>query len=415
MTDDAGSVLSVENLQPVGKCTPLRGSIGLAGIAIVLLCAALGSRPPYSVATMIMLPLIIICSLMASYWDWKTGQILRSAENIVEKYSQDAKDVEQKGGGSYYIDGFKKPSRKELENSERIIGLLDQVDSGLQPKRHVLVMVFSSGISLFLLLAFRLVYGAEHFRGYPPLLYFGPKYGDPSEESVSSIAFENEFKSYGHCVQGIIASMLVFPAVVGALSRTLRREGENKGIIFSNPSGSFMALSELTASCMTIYPSYNFVKQAILHYKVFATSSFTNNGMEWAMGFILGISLGLLVSAFIRKTIIRGHIDNPTTTRNLFFRKDHNRELIYGKFDEYPMNEAVVWVIFMVQILLGFLLTFSVYGASILLGHSWNSCEDQTDSCLNFVAEWPSNGLKYGLICIPGLTYILVVLLSNGA
>jgi hypothetical protein len=29
----------------------------------------------------------------------------------------------------------------------------------------------------------------------------------------------------------------------------------------------------------------------------FATSSFCNNGMEWALGFMIGLSLGLLISA----------------------------------------------------------------------------------------------------------------------
>ena len=50
-------------------------------------------------------------------------------------------------------------------------------------------------------------------------------------------------------------------------------------------------------SCLVaVYPTYNLVKRA-LDASAFAASSFSNNAAEWAMGFWLGLSLGVLVTA----------------------------------------------------------------------------------------------------------------------
>ena len=57
--------------------------------------------------------------------------------------------------------------------------------------------------------------------------------------------------------------------------------------------------SEVTriVSCfVAVYPTYNLVKRA-LDASAFAASSFSNNAAEWAMGFWLGLSLGVLVAA----------------------------------------------------------------------------------------------------------------------
>ena len=45
-----------------------------------------------------------------------------------------------------------------------------------------------------------------------------------------------------------------------------------------------------------VYPTYNLIKRA-LDASAFAASSFSNNSAEWAMGFWLGLSLGVLVAA----------------------------------------------------------------------------------------------------------------------
>merc|ERR1712232_1064695 len=45
---------------------------------------------------------------------------------------------------------------------------------------------------------------------------------------------------------------------------------------------------------VVVYPLYNVVKRLKLHGNYFAWCSFFNNGLEWAMGFFLGLSFGTL-------------------------------------------------------------------------------------------------------------------------
>jgi len=90
-------------------------------------------------------------------------------------------------------------------------------------------------------------------------------------------AFTPSFNSFGHCVQGTLSILLV-PAVEAAMPEWTR------------PVAWF-------APCfVAVYPTYNLVKRA-LDASAFAASSFSNNGAEWAMGFWLGLSLGVLVAA----------------------------------------------------------------------------------------------------------------------
>jgi len=85
-------------------------------------------------------------------------------------------------------------------------------------------------------------------------------------------AFTADFNSFGHCVQGCLSVLLV-PAVELALPWT-----------------------RIVSCLVAVYPTYNLVKRA-LDASAFAASSFSNNSAEWAMGFWLGLSLGVLVAA----------------------------------------------------------------------------------------------------------------------
>ena len=85
-------------------------------------------------------------------------------------------------------------------------------------------------------------------------------------------AFAPSFNSFGHCIQGCLSVLLV-PAVELALPWT-----------------------RIVSCLVAVYPTYNLVKRA-LDASAFAASSFSNNAAEWAMGFWLGLSLGVLVAA----------------------------------------------------------------------------------------------------------------------
>ncbi len=89
-------------------------------------------------------------------------------------------------------------------------------------------------------------------------------------------AFTADFNSFGHCVQGCL-SVLLLPAVELAL-----------------PWAS--EVTRIVSCFVAVYPTYNLVKRA-LDASAFASSSFSNNAAEWAIGFWLGLSLGVLVAA----------------------------------------------------------------------------------------------------------------------
>ena len=89
-------------------------------------------------------------------------------------------------------------------------------------------------------------------------------------------AFTPSFNSFGHCVQGCL-SVLLLPAVELAL-----------------PWAS--EVTRIVSCFVAVYPIYNLIKRA-LDASAFAASSFSNNSAEWALGFWLGLSLGVLVAA----------------------------------------------------------------------------------------------------------------------
>lgn len=49
-----------------------------------------------------------------------------------------------------------------------------------------------------------------------------------------------------------------------------------------------------------VYPFYNATKRVLKHFPTFSTSSFGNNAFEWAIGFLLGISIGFLIEIYGR-------------------------------------------------------------------------------------------------------------------
>ena len=112
---------------------------------------------------------------------------------------------------------------------------------------------------------------SKRFGGHISNFDFGSGADEPNR------AFTADFNSFGHCIQGCL-SVLLLPAVEAALSDDMA------------------VISRLVSCFVAVYPTYNLVKRA-LDASAFAASSFSNNSAEWAMGFWLGLSLGVLVTA----------------------------------------------------------------------------------------------------------------------
>ena len=119
-------------------------------------------------------------------------------------------------------------------------------------------------------IAIRLL-AAKRFGGHISNFDFGLK-----NDGEHNRAFTADFNSFGHCIQGCL-SVLLLPAVELAL-----------------PWAS--EVTRIVSCFVAVYPIYNLIKRA-LDASAFAASSFSNNAAEWAMGFWLGLSVGLVVAA----------------------------------------------------------------------------------------------------------------------
>jgi len=140
----------------------------------------------------------------------------------------------------------------------------------LEPGAKLLIL---GAAALSIEIAIRLL-ASNRFGGHVSNFDFG------SGADEHNRAFTPSFNSFGHCVQGTLSILLV-PAVEAAMPEWTR------------------PVSWFAPCFVAVYPTYNLVKRA-LDASAFAASSFSNNGAEWAMGFWLGLSLGVLVAARAR-------------------------------------------------------------------------------------------------------------------
>ena len=138
-------------------------------------------------------------------------------------------------------------------------------------------LLLLGGAMLAIELTIRLI-GAPHFGGTIASFDFGFKCtaGISVTDCERNQAFTPDFNSFGHCVQGCF-SLLLLPAV----ERTTETKRAARNAL-------------RVASCMVaVYPIYNLLKRAARGASSFASSSFANNGAEWATGFLIGLSVGI--------------------------------------------------------------------------------------------------------------------------
>jgi len=114
----------------------------------------------------------------------------------------------------------------------------------------------------------------SHFGGSVGSFSFGLKCkGDVCEDNE---AFSLSFNSFGHAIQGGFSFFLFSDILIGGL-----KDWEWKQTVL-------LCMKEYLGICSCFYPIYNIMKRAMLHADSFSTSSFWNNGSEWACGFALG-------------------------------------------------------------------------------------------------------------------------------
>jgi len=316
----------------------------------------------------------------------------------------------------------------------------DIVKSFLQPSRTTFLLLHGPAAILLLYLTARL-YAVDNFRTQPTNLDFGPKYGRVESDGSyeNNIAFTPDFDSAGHFVQGFLAALLSFPAVSGWIARKIASIGMG-GMVHFGRARLVVSFITLAYSILTIYPTYNLIKRIHKHYPIFASTSYANNSMEWAMGYTLGLALGMCLTSLMRWLLtvfypvrhsqgfeafmhtfdascsncssdaIHQHIDTSEEDQigSSTHVKSENNKYAFGKMEEYtltsesegsasPCCHRCHFDHFTIVTILSnvFLATFSttVLLCGIYMGTTWNTCtENDGDECINSAA----NGVDMG-------------------
>ena len=204
----------------------------------------------------------------------------------------------------------------------------------LEPGAKLLIL---GAAALSIEIAIRLL-SSKRFGGHVSNFDFG------SGADERNRAFTADFNSFGHCVQGCLSVLLV-PAVELALPWT-----------------------RIVSCLVAVYPTYNLVKRA-LDASAFAASSFSNNGAEWALGFWLGLSLGVLVAA--RAPAPPMALQRPHRPAA---RREPGRRSVVQRDEGVAPEEPEF---FFPRVAAGVLLCLVSLVAAVLYGVSWDNTGDR--------------------------------------
>jgi hypothetical protein len=261
---------------------------------------------------------------------------------------------------------------------------LDLLTAGLRPTSTSVSLYFGPAISLFVVILVRLAASPFNFEGDPSNLDFGPKNG--VENGEPNVGFTNEFNTYGHCLQGVLGAMLAFPAVSGVLTQlfTCKFRG-----YWQSCNNHVWNLIKVTAVFMCIYPTYNLTKRLIRTSESFATSSFCNNGLEWAFGFMIGLALGNFISIVVKRSALNQILDQK------FPQEGESWLLGTQQPPKYqPRVNGLICI-------MGIVFLITVFVASVFFGLSWHSCPNGEVDCVNYSDEGISAEVLAVMLIIP--------------
>lgn len=277
--------------------------------------------------------------------------------------------------------------KNQTKGSEEVKKFASTIDGTLRPSSAIMVLLISPSVAYLLVLILRLFLGADLWDPSNPLnLDFGPKYG--VGDGGDNISFLKEFNSFTHGIEGVFASLLVYPATKGLVIRC----------------NAIYPWVDLLAAVLHVYPTYNLIKRTFfsLGWEAFAGSSFSSNGMEWALGYVVGTSGALLLTSIAKEKFLfqfnkeqDGVFDNQGSVRGSL--------MDFGQSNLCGLPRLVVMSF-------GFLTIISGFVTAGLCGLTWNNCLDEDgDSCVNY-----SDGLNIGILvmflAIPTIMFIHTML-----
>lgn len=269
--------------------------------------------------------------------------------------------------------------------------------------------LLAPSLALFVMLLVRLFDGAPVFLGDPASLDFGWKYGiDEGDEAEKSMSFTPEATSWGHAIQGVLSSLLATPVIMQGMFHLTR--------------GRAKWLFQLAPFALTIYPAYNLIKRFVKSSDVFAGSSFANNGFEWAVGFMVGLAMGQVVTsiricAFLFCGRRVGVCASPV--------EEVDEEVQPEKVDESEANNEdeseerleifeTSFFIKMMQRFFGLLLVFTLYAAGVLYGLTWYACPEEFPECVNLSEDADEGDVPIAVEVMCVMTIVPTVVMLAG-
>ena len=297
------------------------------------------------------------------------------------------------------IRGSRSPGQSELTYKK----LHKTLQSIMRPSPISISILHSSGVVILVSLAIRLD-ATDHFGGSSANLDFGVKAGDGE-----NIAFGPSFASFGHCVQGVLASFLSYPAVAGVIARICGlRSSSYPSFLLKKPNIYVLLFCQLVSALTTIYPPYSLIKRVMKDVEEFSVTSHMNNTTEWVLGFVLGVGIGWFVTVLVQKYFVelsglREQNENGRLSQisaQLTVSEESNLggnvEYGFGKSSEYKsMAPSIVYsIVSILSTLLFSLLSVASLSTGVLIGLTWNFEEEKwvdkldRDMTFVFVCVW---------------------------
>lgn len=374
--------------EPIYERTHTQPSLFLSVVWLILLIAVIvGSQisgNTLSIPYVIFLIICLVCCVVSTaleivlYYYIKdlksrspvTPQSYMEMTNTEMRIHSD--DPIRRDALNYDINTLEK-TRQQFESVQQRCIYIDESDF-LTLDTYAFQVLLPSVLSCGIIIMIRLL-AITHFATIPVQLNFGPK----SDGSYDNICFyQGDVNSYGHWIQGLLAGSLLFPAIKGNITRCIRSDTWDRHALL---------FLEIVASCMTIYSSYNFIKRLVRSSDVFATSSFSNNGLEWIIGVTVGTCVGMVITSMYKYYTI---ITNPNYLISMRMKTDISSLPLKGKI-----------VLLGIRIPKGLLLLMTAYSCGLMIAISWNTCENDAEDCINYSPNNPNGWLITAMILIP--------------
>ena len=264
--------------------------------------------------------------------------------------------------------------------------------------------MFFGFLSLSIQLFIRLVYSPVYGGNFQDFNY-GLKCLHDNETQTpagcKNLAFETEFNSYGHMVQGMF-SLFLSPSI-----HVILRDKCSK----CTRTESLLGVTDLLPLGTIIYPTYNIIKRvSYVNGYSFAVSSFCNNGAEWAFGFLFGVHFGIIGEAYAVTHNLYNHPNLLDPAEQLTLMSLHHLE--HKSIRQTKFMERYQHILKWIRIFFGVCFFIMSIVAGVLFGLTWDTSlkeggvsEDPDDTLATMVMVMVPIVLWVSASCILGRKY----------